>query len=98
MPWIVKDLLKTSRVIFCPLDEIPAAMDLGTVDFLFVDDAHMLSEVELFQALRLYPKRVVMAGNFISTGQQDKVANGPYLRSLMKDSYYSMFTRLAYSE
>ena len=67
MPWIVKDVVNSSKVIFCALDEIPDAIQPG-VDFLFIDDAHLISEVELYQALKLYPKRIVLAGNFITAG------------------------------
>jgi len=94
MPYIVKDLVDKSQIIFCSLDELPDVLSPG-LDFLFIDDAHLVSEVEVYLALRYYPKRVVMAGNFISASQQDKVSNGLFLRSLMKDTHYSMFSRLA---
>ena len=47
LPAIIKDLVNSSRIIFCPLDEIPDAMEPG-LDYVFIDDAHLVSEPELF--------------------------------------------------
>ena len=70
LPKITQELIGQSRVIFCPLDEIPNIAP-GTVDFLFIDDAHLVSEPELYQALRLYPKRVILSGNYIPPFKQE---------------------------
>lgn len=68
------------------------------LDFIFIDDAHLVSEPEIYQALRLYPKRIVIAGNNISSNKQDRVTNAIHLQRLMKDNYNSMFSRLANSD
>ena len=44
---IVQELVNTSRLVFCALDELPESIEPG-IDFLFVDDAHIISEVEMF--------------------------------------------------
>lgn len=78
LPRIISELLSQSRVILSPLDEIPNIAP-GSIDFLFIDDAHLVSEPEIYQALRLYPKRVIIAGNYIPAFKQELVSNGQYL-------------------
>lgn len=65
MPQITQELVNSSRIVMCPIDELPVALE-ASPDYLLIDDAHLISEVELYQALRIYPKRVVMAGNFVT--------------------------------
>ena len=47
LPKIVKHLLNESRVVFCSLEEIPDSIEPG-LDYVFIDDAHLLSEPEIF--------------------------------------------------
>ena len=97
IPRITQEIINSNRIVMCSLDELPNLLKSGT-DYIFVDDAHLVSEVSIYQALRLYPKRVILAGTFVSANQQDKVTNGVHLRNLMLNPHHSMFLRLAYSE
>ena len=70
LPRVIEELINKARVIFCPLDELPQTIASG-VDYLFIDDAHLIPEPETYQALKLYPKRVIMAGNYIPPNKQE---------------------------
>ena len=35
------------------------------VDYLIIDDAHLISEPQIFKALKIYPKRLILSGNFV---------------------------------
>lgn len=71
LPNIVSQILNTTKVIFCPLDQIPHDIIEPGVDFLVIDDAHLISEPAMYQALRLYPKRLILSGAFITQNRQD---------------------------
>ena len=46
LPRIVRQLINESRVVFCSLEEIPDSIEPG-LDYLFIDDAHLVSEPEI---------------------------------------------------
>jgi hypothetical protein len=81
IPRIMNELLCSSRIIFCSLDELPQT--LPKKHFLFLDDAHMVSEPKIFQALRLQPERMVLYGNSSLTSSNLSL----FLRLVENDGY-----------
>lgn len=69
----MSQILSSTKVIFCPLDQLPFDIIQPGVDFLVIDDAHLVSEPAMYQALRLYPKRLILSGAFIPQNKQEQV-------------------------
>ena len=47
MPRISKELVNSSRIVMCPLDELPITLE-ASPDFLLIDDAQLVSEVDFY--------------------------------------------------
>lgn len=60
LPELIKTCLDNSRVIICTLNELPIIQP--GCDFLIIDDAHLLSECQVFQGLMSHPKRLILSG------------------------------------
>lgn len=84
---MVKTVIEKSRIVICVIDELPSIVSPGC-DLMIIDDAHLLSESQVFLGLRHSPKRLILSGtHFTSFGDSQKTH-----RTLNQAS--SMFKRL----
>ena len=49
------------------------------VDYLIIDDSHIVPEPAIYHALRLFPKRLILSGAYIAENKQEFVKNAHLL-------------------